>query len=476
MVVACSLGRIKDGDSATRTLSVKYATRGAKQALFAVAGELTDPNSNNNQAAATTSVDPIPCHPASTLSRVTGPGVEDQPSVGGAFTIQAVDAQGANVTCGGTPFSASVFHGYTTSIPLTDNGDGTYSGRYNNGYAGEYTVSILVNGAPIAGSPFVITRPGVAASKTRAYGPGLEGGAVGTVAEFFVELNQIDGQRYTEPDAPIGVDITDPNGNIVPVEKSTVEPGRLRYTYQPQLVGTYQVDVVVRNTQDPNQSQPVPGSPFSVPIQCPASTLSRVTGPGVEDQPSVGGAFTIQAVDAQGANVTCGGTPFSASVFHGYTTSIPLTDNGDGTYSGRYNNGYAGEYTVSILVNGAPIAGSPFVITRPGVAASKTRAYGPGLEGGAVGTVAEFFVELNQIDGQRYTEPDAPIGVDITDPNGNIVPVEKSTVEPGRLRYTYQPQLVGTYQVDVVVRNTQDPNQSQPVPGSPFSVPIASAP
>jgi hypothetical protein len=211
--------------------------------------------------------------------------------------------------------------------------------------------------------------PPADASKSRAYGPGLEGGAVGDTETFFVELNTATGQRFQGDvgTVPLVVQVVDPSGADVPVTRSAgAAVGVVELDYVPPVHGTYVVTVSL-------DGQPLPGSPFSVPI-------SR-----------------------------------------------------------------------------DPNAADP----------TKSRAYGPGLEGGTVGVTATFYVELNTPSGQRYAgnAGDVPLVVSVTDPNGDVVPVLTSVSSPGTLQCDYLPNLAGTY----VVRLSID---GEPLPGSPFHVTV----
>jgi filamin len=71
----------------------------------------------------------------------------------------------------------------------TQSNSTTYECSYMPNRTGNYTVSITYGGAPIFKSPFPVAVASYKESRIRAFGPGLEGGAVGFPADFVVETN-----------------------------------------------------------------------------------------------------------------------------------------------------------------------------------------------------------------------------------------------------------------------------------------------
>jgi len=120
----------------------------------------------------------VTCHPGidPTKSVVEGPGVEgglsgrDLP-----FTVKTMDKDGRPVKVGGANVVAKVLspHG-PVKAELKDNGDGTYSGKYNADVPGLYKVNIILDNEHALGkSPYhVQVRPGAKPDKSFAVGRG----------------------------------------------------------------------------------------------------------------------------------------------------------------------------------------------------------------------------------------------------------------------------------------------------------------
>jgi hypothetical protein len=211
-----------------------------------------------------TRVPDVPVDP--TKMRAYGPGLEG--GTGGQetyFSVETVTPTGQKVD---VPFDLLAVRvtgprGEVLPVTIADGGDAVVSVRYTPIRGGLHTVVITWDGVQIANSPFHVNidkdPEGIDPSKSRAYGPGLEGGTVGATSTFFLELNRPSGQRYLGDTSAVVITAVGPDGADVPLTRSVKEPGTLQLGYLPTQPGTYTISVSL-------DSEQVPGSPFAVPV------------------------------------------------------------------------------------------------------------------------------------------------------------------------------------------------------------------
>ena len=118
-------------------------------------------------ATVTVTAPPPPPPPSSDASQTTA----DVPDgvVGSAtnISVQARDATGAAIGTGGDQVAVAVSGANPGDLPVTDNGNGTYSASYTPQVAGIDQVAITLGGSPISGSPYSSTVSAPSTSATQ---------------------------------------------------------------------------------------------------------------------------------------------------------------------------------------------------------------------------------------------------------------------------------------------------------------------
>lgn len=156
---------------------------------------------------------------------------------------------------------------------------------------------------------------------------------------------------------------------------SCTQTGRFTMAYTPNTCGTASIDIKV-------EGQSLPGAPFHAIISpSPETSTSHSVATDVGQTVVAGLAttFTIHARDAYGCQRTSGGDVFDVLLTRisnpsglmkgndAVTLSIPMHDNGDGTYTVTYTAPAAGDYIIDVgrAENGvkSAISGSPFMVT-----------------------------------------------------------------------------------------------------------------
>ena len=236
--------------------------------------------------------------------------------------------------------------------------------------AGLYVVDIWFADEPIPQSPYkvpVVWKPD--ASRIIAEGTGLEGGTSNEWAEFTVDLQK-------SGDGTLQVNI---EGPCKPETScSSVEEGVEKFSYFPELPGTYDISIMFNDSH-------IPGSPFQPIFELGTDpSKCKVHGPGLREHGvKVGdpGDFVIDTRDAgKGALDVVVNGPQGINQHSAPLIKPIITSNNDGTYNVAYNPWKVGTYSVSVIFADSSVPGSPFIvnITDP----SKVLLTGPGCVDG----------------------------------------------------------------------------------------------
>ncbi|XP_032892502.1 filamin-B isoform X2 [Amblyraja radiata] len=316
--------------------------------------------------------------------------------------------------------------------------------RYIPKEEGVYTVEVMYDGNPTAGSPFTVdaTLP-PDPSKVKAHGPGLKGGLVGKPAEFLID---------TKGAGTGGLGLTVDGPCEAKIECSDNGDGTCSVSYLPNEAGEYLVNILFEEVN-------IPGSPFKADITLPFDP-SKVTtsGPGLE-RGKVGEAGLVN-VDCSKAGP--GELTLEMVSDAGVQAETHLQDNGDGTHTASCIPRQHGPHTITLKYGGRNVPKFPAQLkVDPAVDISGVKVYGPGVEKQGVfcDATTDFTVDagsLTKVGGNH-------IKAGITNPSGARTDCLIKDNGDGKYEVEYTPFEKGMHSIDVTYDDA-------PVVNSPFIV------
>jgi hypothetical protein len=174
-------------------------------------------------------------------------------------------------------------------------------------------------------------------------------GTAGQPTTISLRLRDEFGTDVEEAADEIQVSIGGANSGTAKV--SDTGDGSYSATYTPRTVGTDQISIEVGGTA-------IPSSPLSSSVSAGPPSPATTTATFARNSLiflSVG----VVVRDDQGNLVGRGGD--DVRIQFGGAVPIPLTDEGDGSYTGNFAAGFSAQ-SVTVYLNGVPIAGSPFTV------------------------------------------------------------------------------------------------------------------
>jgi len=268
-----------------------------------------------------------------------GPGLQQantaEPT---SFTITAKDDSGRAVQLPPNPFKIDI-NGPSGPVQsqLQDNGNGTFTVTYHAQKEGTHEVNVFLKSTVKVGIAV-----GTDASKSKAYGPGLEDGVQDNLPTYFtIESRGTDGQPMKKGGDPYEVKITGPKGDV-PAQITDNGDGTYRVDYAPEHAGPTRIDIGLKG-------KPVANSPYTVNVKEGADhTTSFIES----------ATFVIQARTKRNQNMTRGGEKFEVAIDN--NANPKLNDLGNGQYNVSYTVPRSGNTNFSVKVNTKDIQGSPW--------------------------------------------------------------------------------------------------------------------
>jgi len=409
----------------------------------------------------------------------SGPGISH--AVAGVpveFHIQTKDINGNNHLQGGTEIHATLEDPRgTVKVEITDNGDGTYIGRYTPSTAKDLKLAVEVHTQHFGkghahSSPFTVhVAPGApSAANTVAFGPGTETATAGLPALITVETKDDFGNKLLQGGADINGTLSLDGSD--PITLSVVDNGDGTYSlsYTPEKTGNYVININLGDT-------PISNSPIDISILPGVYNPLNFSWDGLELDTDgrrvvVAGEtenFTVTARDGFGNPLANGGLAVAGIIAGPANIDLSTSDNGDGTYALSYTPEKIGEYTVTVTVNDENIGGgtNPFnlVCVPAGPSAENTIAYGEGVEKAKVGKHNVFTVESRDRFDNPLTNGGAKVGgVIVNLDDGQSVPIHVHDNGDGTYTCTYPGiKTSGNYELTPTLDGV-------PVKGAPFKL------
>ncbi|XP_017160660.1 filamin-C-like [Poecilia reticulata] len=419
-----------------------------------------------------------------------GPGLQPTGVIVNKPTEFTIDARMAGK--GHLKIYAQDAEGCTFNIKISDREDGTFVCVYTPVKPIKHTIIITWGEVNVPNSPFrVLVGEGCHPDKVKVYGPGVEKtGLKANEPTYFT----VDCSQAGQGDISIGIKCAP--GVVGPAEadidfdiiKNDNDTFTVKYT--PPGPGRYTIMVLFAD-------QEIPISPFKVKVD-PSHDAGKVRaeGPGLNKTGVEVGNPTHFTVYTKGAGKAKPEVHFAASGPGEAVRDFEIIDNHDYSYTVKYTALQQGNMAISVTHGGDPIPKSPFHITVApaldigkvkvegldtsmhlievlydgapspkspfrvfvveGCDPTRVRAFGPGLEGGITNRPNCFTVE---------TRGAGTGGLGLTIEGASEAKISCKDNKDGSCSVEYVPFTPGDYDVNINYGG-------QPIPGSPFRVPV----
>lgn len=271
------------------------------------------------------------------------------------ITVTARDQFGNPVPGAAVALSATGSGIGLTQPAARTSASGRATGALSATAAGSHTVSARIDGVAIDATAEVRVGAGPAAAATSSATVG--NGTAGTATVVTVRLQDQFGNPAAGQAGRIAVAISGANSLT---GSAAVDQGGGAYAvrYTPTTAGTDQITVRVNGTA-------LPGGPLASTVAPGTASASRTTAdlPAIWRVFSNPGPVPVEVTVRDGfGNVRAGLSDQVEVRVDGATSSVPVANNGDGTYSASFAPPRFGDVPVAVLVNGTAIDGSPFVV------------------------------------------------------------------------------------------------------------------
>jgi autotransporter-associated beta strand protein len=358
-----TIGSVSDNGNGTYTaIVISPSVTGSGSFIASMNGNPVQ-SSTGSQTIANVNYIPGPVSAAhSTLSPITA-SIADDGIASQILTVQAIDANGNNLSIGGATVTIALSSGVGNINAVTDNTDGTYSATVTSTVAGSGVFVATIGGSPVMGGGGSQS----ASTITFTLGTSNATASVLTPINSTIVANGFSTQDLTvQVQDATGNNITS-GGDVVTISKQSgtgtiggvTDNGDGTYTATITsnntastsgiFIATLNGSAVKNGTGSQTQATVFYGSDAAQSTLTP--TAASITGNG-----STTIDLTLQAEDANGNNVIVGGETVTITKFAGTGTISGVTDNGDGTYTATVTSpASTGSGTFVATMNGAQV-------------------------------------------------------------------------------------------------------------------------
>uniref|UniRef100_A0A667YB28 Filamin B, beta (actin binding protein 278) n=1 Tax=Myripristis murdjan TaxID=586833 RepID=A0A667YB28_9TELE len=346
--------------------------------------------------------------------------------------------------------------GFDVPVKQKEASEGVSVFQYEPNIVGSYMVSITWAGEHIYKSPFeVVVGPRAGPQMIRAWGPGLERGIVEMSADFVVEAIGANAGM-------LGFAVEGPSQ--ARIECNDQDDGSCDVRIWPTKPGEYAVHVICDDEE-------IEDSPFLSYInpnkkECFPHKV-KVFGNGVSQNGFLLKRLMEFTVDARCAGD--GSLGIQAQSAEGKPVSVEVKSEEPGLHSCFYTPTSPLKHTFFVTWGGVSVPGSPFrvspLLTRfqhilltffKDMFSAQVEAYGPGLEGGFVGILADFTIDTSDSgSGHLSVTVDGP----------GPAKIKCCDNQDGTCTVMYLPTAKGEHLINIIFQGSH-------IPGSPFIVDI----
>ena len=389
------------------------------------------------------------------------------------FEWKAKDTFGNVVDYGGHPFMVSMYGPEEIVVTLDDHQDGTYKSRYTPTVAGEYKISVTLDGEHLPGSPFLVTirEGGADPGMSTVTGEGLLDCQVGQDRHFLVEAVDKFGNRVSHGGDTFATKLDGP----VPekVHLIDMDDGTYAGTFMCRWAGHFEFTVILNGSHVADSPFPLyvrPGPTMAQNCECtllkmPMSRLVAVAG--------VPCSFSIFAKDKFGNQRDEGGDEFMVKARGpGDIVMAVISDNKDGSYLAEFTCAKDGDYFIDVKLERMDIQQSPFILSVDPAATSAYECvaegvetdFGNGLREAQAGRPVQFCIQAHDQFGNKVVKPGDDFQLKIAEVNEGIR-VRATVTDNGDGTYLVEwtGMLRGEYDVHVCLKE-------DPIKGSPWKV------
>ncbi|MHA8104917.1 invasin domain 3-containing protein [Aquirufa nivalisilvae] len=423
-----TISSVTDNGNGTYTATVTSPTATGSGVFVATLGAAAVKSGTGSQTQSTITYTPGAADATASTLTPTSASIVANGSSTQVLTVTAKDANGNNLTAGGSTVTITKSSGTGTISSVTDNGNGTYTATVTSPTASGSGVFVATLGAAAVksgtGSQTQSTITYTAGTATKLVVSTISGQTAGTGFAVTVTLTDVNGNPVlATADGTVTLSLKTGTGTLggtvtgtITLGSSAVTISGVTYTKAETGVELTATGSVAGNvsgkTGDSNAFNVVAGA-----ADATTSTLTPTSASIVANGSSTQ-VLTVTAKDANGNNLTAGGSTVTITKSSGIGTISSVTDNGNGTYTATVTSSTATGSGVFVATLGAAA-----VKSGTGSQTQSTITYTPGAADATASTLTPTSASITANGSSTQV-----LTVTAKDANGNNLTAGGSTV------------------------------------------------